>query len=143
MFHDGKKVNHWILYFFYFGLCLSLSTRLNIFFQRVYTCQPSFFFILCSIKIKFSFLKQWWMVDFVDLWWNICTKDGDLCLLFYHWILDWYRKNDDLNWLTSSSMYLKWKEWWYNIAWLCLNWLLILHQLYLLPEMEVFFKLFS
>ena len=61
---------------------------------------------------------------------------------FYHWIIDWYRMNDNLNWLTSSSVYLKWKEWWYNIAWICLNWLLLLHQLCLLPEMEVFLNCF-
>ena len=36
-----------------------------------------YFLLLCSIRIKFLFLKKFWMVDFLDFWCNICTKDGD------------------------------------------------------------------
>ena len=40
------------------------------------------YFLLCSIKIKFPFLKQCWMVDLLDFWCNICTKDGDFLFFF-------------------------------------------------------------
>ena len=142
MFHIGKKGKTLNFFFIDFGQCLSLSTQLKK-NRMLYTCYFSYFFVLCSIKINFPFLNQWWMVGLLDLLCNICTKYGDHFLFFYHWILDWYRMNNNLNFIISSSVYLKWNYFWYNIALICLDLLLLLHQLCIFTWYGSIFKLFS
>ena len=39
-------------------------------------------FVLCIIKIKFSFLKQLWMVDVFEQRFNIFTEEGKFYILF-------------------------------------------------------------
>ena len=137
-----RKGNHWILFFIGVGQCSSLSTQLHFFFSEG-------LYMLAFVFISYSAASRWGFHFWSNYGWWVSLICGATYVLkmviicyFYHWILDWYRMNDNLNWLTGYLVYLMWKEWWYNIAWFCMNWLLLMHQLCLLPEMEVFLNCF-
>ena len=78
-----RKGNHWIFLFIGVGQCSSISTQLKLLFRGFIHVRLYIYFLICSVKIKFPFLKQCWKVDLLDLWCNICTKDGDNLFLSF------------------------------------------------------------
>ena len=138
MFHNGKKRKplHFILYWWW-TVFVIINTIKFLFFRGFIHVSLHIFFILFSIKIKFPFLKKFWMVDLLDLWCNISTKYGDHFFFFIiefliviWWMIIWIYEQvlqyiwsgrnccptyHDFVWIdfyfcTNSAFYQRWKS---------------------------------
>ena len=82
MFHNsGKSKPLNCIFYWCWPELVTIMTITFYFFRRFIQVSINISFVLYSIRIKFPFLKQWWMVDIFYWGFKIFTEDVDFLLL--------------------------------------------------------------